>query len=390
MISYYLEKMQIKQEINNDLGLVMSGGGARAAYQVGFLRTLSKHYPELCFPYITGVSSGAINAAFLANESGNLNEKINRLVDIWSTLTIDHVFRVDSASIIGHVFRWGLRLILGSASNAVETRSLVDTSPLKHLLEEILKPQQGILKGIDRNISDGCLKAIALTASSYTTGQSISWVHGTNMEEWERGHRKSINSNLTIEHIMASASLPMLFPSVYVNGSWYGDGGIRLTAPLAPAIHMGAKKLLAISTRHISPDLEDQNVSIDDYPSPAKVMGAMYSAIFLDVFDNDALRLERINQLVATRNGDNPENLEQVKLLLLRPSEDLGDLAAQYEPQLPRAFRFMTRGWGTQESQSTDMLSLVMFQSDYLQHLIKMGEQDAEQRMDEIKLFLDE
>jgi len=181
-----------------------------------------------------------------------------------------------------------------------------------------------------------------------------------------------------------------LFPSVYVNGSWYGDGGIRLTAPLAPAIHMGAKKLLAISTRHISPDLEDQNVSIDDYPSPAKVMGAMYSAIFLDVFDNDALRLERINQLVATRNGDNPENLEQVKLLLLRPSEDLGDLAAQYEPQLPRAFRFMTRGWGTQESQSTDMLSLVMFQSDYLQHLIKMGEQDAEQRMDEIKLFLDE
>lgn len=162
-------------------------------------------------------------------------------MDIWSNLTIDHVFRVDSASILTHVVRWGLRLVLGGASNAIETRSLVDTEPLRQLMESILKPENGILKGIDKNIEAGKLQAIAITASSYTTGQSISWVHGKEIAEWERGHRKSHISDLTIDHIMASTSLPMLFPSVYVDGSWYGDGGIRLTAPLAPAIHMGAK-----------------------------------------------------------------------------------------------------------------------------------------------------
>ncbi|MGK0298523.1 MAG: NTE family protein [Gammaproteobacteria bacterium] len=380
----------LKQESphTESLGLVMSGGGARAAYQVGFLRTLARHYGDLNFPVITGVSSGAINAAFLANEPGLFQDKVDKLADIWGNLTIDNVFRVDSRSVASHVLRWGLRLILGGASNVIKTRSLVDTDPLRRLMIDILKPEYGKLMGIDRNINDGKLKAIAITASSYTSGQSISWVKGTGIDEWERGHRKSIFSDLTVDHIMASASLPMLFPSIYVDGSWYGDGGIRLTAPLSPAIHMGAKRLLAISTRHIAPDRENTEARLDDYPSPAKVMGAMYSSIFLDVFDNDALRLERINHLLESNNGKNPENLEQVKLLLLRPSEDLGDLASQYEPQLPSAFRFMTRGWGTQENQSTDMLSLVMFQPDYLQHLIEMGEKDAEARMDEIHAFL--
>jgi NTE family protein len=372
---------------SRNLGLVMSGGGARAAYQVGLLRALGRHYPDLNFPIITGVSSGAINAAFLANETGLFEEKVNRLADIWGHLTIDHVFRVDSKSVAGHVLRWGLRLIMGGALNAIETRSLVDTEPVRRLLIDILKPVHGKLTGIKQNLNGGKLKAISITASSYTTGQSISWVQGNDVTEWERGHRKSIFSDITVDHIMASASLPMLFPSVYVDGSWYGDGGIRLTAPLSPAIHMGAKRLLAISTRHIPPDRSGNIAKIDDYPSPAKVIGSMYSAIFLDVFDNDALRLERINYLLKDCKGDNPESLEPVKLLLLRPSEDLGNLAGQYEPQLPGAFRFMTRGWGTQESQSTDMLSLVMFQPDYLQHLIRMGEQDAESRMDEITEF---
>lgn len=370
-----------------ELGLVMSGGGARAAYQVGFLRALARHHKDLHFPIITGVSSGAINAAFLANESGLFRDKVERLTKIWSRLTIDHVFRVDSRSIAGHVLSWGVRLITGGASRAVETRSLVDTEPVRQLLVDILQPEHGSLPGIRRNISEGKLKGIAITASSYTTGQSISWVQGEGVSGWERAHRKSIFSDISVDHIMASASLPMLFPSIYVDGNWYGDGGIRLTAPLSPAIHMGARRLMAISTRHIAPKQESNSARLDDYPSPAKVMGAMYNAIFLDVFDNDALRLERINHLLENRTVDNQEELQPVKLLLLRPSEDLGDLAGKYEPQLPAAFRFMTRGWGTREYKSTDMLSLVMFQPDYLQHLIEMGERDAELRMDEIAAF---
>ncbi len=374
----------------DDLGLVMSGGGARAAYQVGFLRCLARQRPDVNFPIITGVSSGAINAAYLANETADLHEKAENLAEIWSRLTIDDVFRADTLSIAGHVLSWGLRLVTGGVANVVKTRSLVDTEPVRQLMKGILKPEHGRLVGIDRNIEAGRLKSVAITASSYSTGESITWVHGKGVQEWHRGHRKSVISDLDIEHIMASASLPMFFPAVYVDGSWYGDGGIRLTAPLSPAIHMGARRLLAISTRHISLDtMADDVTRIDDYPAPAKVIGAMYNAIFLDVFDNDALRLERINSLIRHLPEDKRDGMVPVKLLLLRPSEDLGNLAGRYEPQLPGAFRFMTRGLGTRENRSTDMLSLVMFQPDYLQHLIRLGEQDAEARMDEINAFFD-
>jgi len=379
------EKMVRKTD---DLGLVMSGGGARAAYQVGFLKSLARHQKDLHFPIITGVSSGAINAAYLANESGSFYQKMEGLEKIWSNLTIDHVFRVDSMSIARHVMSWGLRLITGGAANAVTTRSLVDTGPIRQLLHDILKPENGRLTGIQKHIDEGVLRAIAITASSYTTGQSISWVQGNSVTEWERAHRKSVYSDITIDHIMASASLPMFFPSVYINGSWYGDGGIRLTAPLSPAIHMGARRLLAISTRHIPPVSQVKPHRIDDYPSPARVIGAMYNAIFLDVFDNDALRLDRVNSLIRHLPPEKCDGLVPVKLLLMRPSEDLGNLAGKYEPQLPGPFRFMTRGWGTREYRSTDMLSLVMFQSDYTRHLIEMGERDAEARMDEISTFL--
>jgi len=182
----------------------------------------------------------------------------------------------------------------------------------------------------------------------------------------------------------------MFFPAVYVDGRWYGDGGIRLTAPLSPAIHMGARRLLAISTRHLPERPATDVTRTEDYPSPAQVIGAMYNAVFLDVFDNDALRLERINSLIEHLPEEQRNGMVPVKLLLLRPSEDLGDLAGRYEPQLPGPFRFMTRGLGTQESRSTDMLSLVMFQPDYLQHLIRLGARDAEARMGEIEAFLEE
>ena len=372
---------------SSHLGLVMSGGGARAAYQVGFLRSLARHHPNLCFPIISGVSSGAINAAFLANESTGLAEKAERLSDIWGNLTIDTVFRVDTPSIVKHVSSWVLRFVTGGATNTFTARSMVDTAPLRQLLTDILKPVDGKLAGIEENIRSSRLKAVSITASSYSTGRSVTWVQGRDVKDWHRAHRKSEAAELTVDHVMASASLPLLFPSVYVNGNWYGDGGLRLTAPLSPAVHMGARKLLAISTRHI-PALGELKPAVDPYPAPAKIIGALYNAVFLDVFDNDALRLERINSLIRHLPEDKREGLVPVSLLMLRPSEDLGNLAARYEPRLPQPFRFMTRGWGTRERRSTDILSLVMFQEDYLRHLIEMGEKDAEARMDEISAFL--
>jgi len=374
---------------NQELGLVMSGGGARAAYQVGFLRGLAAHHNEVDFPIITGVSAGAINAAFLANEKGSFKSRVDNLAKVWANLTIDNVFRVDVPSIALHVGGWAIRLVMGRASSQVKVRAMVDTEPLQEFLEAIFQAEDGQLNGIKANIANGNIRGIAITASSYSTGQSITWVKAENVKDWERAHRKSVQSDIRVEHIMASASLPLFFPSIQVKGDWYGDGGIRLTAPLSPAIHLGARRILAISTRYLPSTEEQETDMIDDYPPPAQVLGSMLNALFLDVFDNDALRLERINSLIEYQEQENEQGgeLEPVKLLLLRPSKNLGQMANQFEANLPGAFRFMTRGLGTKETRSNDFLSMVMFQHDYISELMDLGYKDAESRIDELNTF---
>ncbi|QBQ55937.1 patatin-like phospholipase family protein [Nitrosococcus wardiae] len=373
----------------DDLALVMSGGGARAAYQIGFLNCLARLYPELKIPILTGVSAGAINAAYLANQPGNFGERVEDLTRVWAELNTEQVFRIDLFSIFRNVIRWGFRLLLGGASHAIEARSLLDTTPLEALLEQVFEPSGGYLTGIQRNLGGGELKALAITASNYSTGQSVSWVQGRELRRWERAHRKGIHCALKLKHVLASASLPIFFPAVEIDGCWYGDGGIRMTAPLSPAIHLGASRILAISTHYVPSYEEDNLPNIDHYPPPIQIAGALFDAIFLDVFDNDALRLGRINRLIARLPERQRYGLRPVKLLLLRPSQDLGKLANEYEPALPRSFRFMTRGLGTQETRSNDVLSLLMFQPDYLHRLMELGCHDAQKQSDEIRKFLE-
>jgi len=369
------------------LALAVSGGGARAAYQVGFLRWLAEHYPDLEIPILTGVSAGAINTAYLANHHGTFREKVEHLAAVWETLTLDHVFRVDAKSIAGHVARWSARLIMGRASQLMETRSLVDASPLRSLLEQALKPVSGVLAGIHGNLLEGRLRAVAITTSNYSTGQSVTWVQGMNLVPWTRAHRKGIPCTLCLDHVLASAALPLFFPAVNIGGCWYGDGGIRMTAPLSPAVHLGADRILAISTKYAPSGEEADCPTINGYPPPVQVVGALYNAVFLDVFDYDALRIERINSLVKHVPLDKRGGLRCVDVLLLRPSRDLGKLANTYEPELPRAFRFMTRGLGTQATRSNDILSVLMFQSDYLRRLLELGYADAATCREEIAAF---
>lgn len=378
----------MNNENSNDLALVMSGGGARAAYQVGFLRGLARFYDELHFPVITGVSAGAINAAYLASEHASFHTKAEALARIWENLDIEQVYRVDTPSVLRYALGWGVRLLMGRASHSVHLQSLVDTSPLMEMMKSNLRTEHGVLTGIAENIRRGNLRAIAITASSYSTGRSVTWIQGREIHNWERAHRKSMITNIHLNHILASASLPMFFPAVHVDGGWYGDGGIRLTAPLSPAIHLGGRRILAISTRYLRGDHEREVPNIDVYPPPAQVIGAMFNAVFLDLFDNDALRLQRINDLIEHLPDGHNGDLHPVKLLLLRPSHDLGKLANEFEPNLPRAFRFMTRGLGTRETRSNDLLSLIMFQPDYIHHLLEMGCNDAIARIDEIRDFL--
>ena len=373
------------------LGLVLSGGGARAAYQVGVLRVLARECPSAVPEIITGVSAGGINAAFLAARAGSYADKIEDLAGMWSDIHIDHIFRVDLRDLASRTLRWGGRLMAGGKSMLPPARSLVDTAPLRAFLERELKARDGVLNGIDESLKAGWLRAVALTGSSYSTGQSVTWVQSRSdapLPAWERPQRKSTMCVLRVDHVMASASLPFFFPAVEVDDAWYGDGGIRLTAPLSPAIHLGATRILAVSTRYAPSRAEADRPMISKYPAPAHIAGSLFNAIFLDQFDGDALQLNRINTLIADRPDAERDGLRHVDLLVMRPSEDLGRLANAYEAELPRAFRFMTRGLGTREARSNDMLSLVMFQADYVKRLMAMGEADAIARLAEIKQFL--
>jgi NTE family protein len=371
-----------------DLALVMSGGGARAAYQVGLLRYLARRHPEVEIPIITGVSAGAVNAAMLAQHHGTFPQAVEELTSLWLELMPERVFRVDPLSLAGKVVRAGVQLASGGAAPAQRMRGMVSTDPLRTFLEDALSPVAGELTGIDFNLQRGTLKAAAIITTSYTTGQSVVWVQGRDIETWQRPQRRSLSCRLTIDHIMASTALPIFFPAVQVGDEWFGDGGIRLAAPLSPALHLGAHKILAISTRYPSSRSEADRHVVEGYPPPAQVLGVLYNAIFLDLIDQDVMRMERINALLERLPPEDRMDMRRVELLVVRPSQDLGKLARDYEPQLPASFRFLSRGLGTRDARSADLLSMVMFQGDYLRRLIELGEADAESQGDRIAEFM--
>jgi len=371
------------------LAVVMSGGGARAAYQVGFLRAVAARFPELEIEILTGVSAGAINAAYMAGHGGSFAQRVEGLEAVWRGLFVERVIEARSLSLGWTALRWLGRLGSGGLIRPRQLHGLVETEPLRALLGDVLGARDGAIPGIGEQIGRGELKAVAITATSYSTGQSVTFVQGREIEDWRRPNRRSEQCALGVEHVMASASLPLLFPAIELADGWYGDGGVRLAAPLAPAVHLGAKRILAISTRTRRPFEEEDRPSIDGYPPPAQVAGILLNAVFLDLFDNDALRLERINDLVGKLPEEERSGLRPIGLQVWRPSQDLGRMANEFEAELPRALRFLTRGTGTQETRSNDFLSLIMFQADYTSRLIDLGVSDAEANMDSIAAFLE-
>jgi NTE family protein len=377
----------------SDLAIMLSGGGARAAYQVGVFRLLAREFPDVVPGILTGVSAGGINAAYLAARQAPFPDKIESLAQLWTGLRIDDVFRVDVRDLASRTLRWGGRLLSGGKHPLPPARSMVDTEPLRRLLGRMLEGDGNEIPGLARSLQAGWLRAIALTASSYTTGQSVTWVQTRDdfrIDTWERPQRKSESCALRIDHVLASCALPFFFPAVQVDHAWYGDGGIRLTTPLAPAVHLGARRIIAVSTRYARSREEADRPAISGYPPPAQVAGVLYNAIFLDQLDSDALEMLRINRLMARLPDADRDGLRPIDLLMLRPSVDLGQLANDYEADLPRPLRFLTRGLGTRETRSNDLLSLVMFQTDYVRQLFELGVSDAEARIEDIRWFLRE
>ncbi len=380
--------------------LVLTGGGARAAYQAGVLSRLGEAMPDLSLPIITGVSAGAINAAFLANHTTDFGTATTHLRELWADLKTDRVIRVSIWDLLATALRWGLNLFGGGAMPAGSARGLVDTSPLAQLLVQLLLNPEGPvtaehrrlpLPGIVENLDNGKLAAFALSTTSYTSGKSVTFVQSRQRDDsthWSRPYRRSEQAHITVDHVMASASIPLLFPAIQLGHSWHGDGGVRQTAPLSPAVHLGAQRVLAISTLRTPPKQVIARDQPEQYPPPAQVMGVLVNSIFLDNVDYDAANLVRINGLLRRFGPGTAAGLRPVDLLVMRPSEDLGKIAAQYEHDLPRGLRYMSRGWGTKQTSSSDVLATVLFESSYTRHLIEVGRRDAERRLDQLLEFL--
>jgi NTE family protein len=367
------------------LALMLSGGGARTAYQTGVLSGIGKRRPDLYTPLLTGVSAGGINLGFIAAHRGSFGEATQALKRRWLSLTTEEVFRTDPPSLLKTGARWGLSIAGGGARFTPRGRSLVDTAPLREFLRRSIDAT-----GKESNLADGVHEAVAL---SYQTGRTVTFVQGDVPIRLEPPsvHQRAVRARLTIEHIMASSAIPLLFPAVKIGQQYYGDGSFRSAAPLGPAIQLGAERILAISARYARSEIEARRPEVLGYPPPARVLGVLLNSVFLDTLDWDASTVERINRLIdqIPEQRRREEGLRRVDLYVQRPSKDIGRLAASFEVRLPRSLRFLVRGLGSSGSKSADFISYLLFESAYISALIELGEEDVERDWDRLSAFLE-
>ncbi|HYK04478.1 MAG TPA: patatin-like phospholipase family protein [Thermoanaerobaculia bacterium] len=382
---------EVTSNSSGDLAVMLTGGGARAAYQVGLLKGISQHFPRLRFKIVTGVSAGAINAIYLAAHTGTLAEKARKLDAMWCELNCNSIYQFSWKTFLP--FRTALASISPRRNKWTKTRpkALVDTTPLLNLMSRVLDTPPGEpIEGIEENIRNGELTALALMTLDYSTGQTVRWVQGRNFNYFEGPNRRSERTQFTVEHVLASAALPFVFPAVQIGGEWHGDGGIRLAAPLSPAVHLGARRIIAMSTGYQRTKAEEAIPSVSGYPPAAQILSQMVNAVFLDAIDEDVVRMQRMNELIHAIPEPQRGGLKPIDLLVLRPSIDLGKLAGDYERYLPRKMKLLVRALGVKETDSPDFISMLMFEPTFTRRIIDLGEADVHGRLAEIRAFLGE
>jgi NTE family protein len=372
------------------IGLVLTGGGARAAYQAGALRALGRILAQRESPFgvLAGVSAGAVNCVLLGAYSDDFRSGVAALVDTWKSLTPDRVYRTDTRSLASI----GGRFLASTASGGLFGTgpvALLDTSPLGHLLEDRLP-----LERLEAHYASGRLRGLAVSATNYATGTAITFFDGArDIEPWLRSTRIGVREAIDYRHVMASSAIPIFFPPVELGGVFFGDGCIRMNAPLSPAIHLGADRIIAIGIRYFRSHHETltlNRITHQEVISLSDIGGVLLNAVFLDSLETDIERAERIN---ATLGILPPELLHQLPLrpvpvLTLRPSQDLGRLAARQHQRFPMALRGLLRGVGVTGDGGRDLLSYIAFEPQYIETLMQLGEDDTLARRQEIEDFV--
>lgn len=371
------------------IGLVLPGGGARAAYQVGVLRALARLTPKDAptpFPIITGTSAGSINAVALAIHAQHFRKGVLRISRVWENFHAHHVYRADTLGLLKTSAHWFAALMLGGLGK-YNPHSFLDRAPLPPLLRRYL-PFEKIQEAVDSRY----LHAVGITASGYDSGQSVTFYQGhESIENWNRERRIGCAETLTIDHLMASSAIPFIFSAVKINREYFGDGSMRQIAPLSPAVHLGADRLLVVGIRK-RPNAVFDRESEHRYPSMAQVAGHVLHSIFLDSLDADLERLERINKTISLISDRKLEQggvaLRPIDVLTISPSQSIDDIALRHIHLLPRSLRFLIRGIGASSGHGATVTSYLLFEKAFCRELIILGYRDAMQVKDKIVDFL--
>ena len=373
------------------IGLILTGGGSRAAYQVGVLKAIAELLPRNAaspFAIICGTSAGALNAATLAINARHFRKGVKYLLNVWKNFHVSEVYRSDFVGVVRNTSRWLAGLLLNSFGfDKLNHVSLLDNAPLVELLEQTLPCEK-----IQESIESGALHALSITASGYGSGHSVTFYQGVDgIPPWKRARRVGVPTQIEIQHLLASAAIPFIFPAVHIHREHFGDGSMRQLAPISSALHLGADRVLVVGMGAGGGEEEELRRSkIDDYPSLAQIAGHALDSIFLDSMEVDLERLYRINHTVSLiPEALRPSiNLRHVDVLVIAPSLPLEKVAELHLNGLPWTIRILLRSVGVLRRRGANLVSYLLFDKAYCRALIDLGYQDAMKRKEEIMVFL--